>query len=102
MSESKHTPGPWKEARINSLTINVVPHSIHGFKAQVVGGGDGQMVAHAFGKTSAEAEANAHLIAATPDLLEALRWVRANYACGATVEINAHIDAAIAKAEGRS
>jgi hypothetical protein len=73
MSESKYTPGPWKkEARINSLTINVVPHRIYGFKARVVGGGDGQMVAHAFGKTSAEAEANARLIAAAPEMLQKL------------------------------
>ena len=42
------------------------------------------------------------LIAATPELLEALKWVRMNYASGPTAEINARIDAAIAKAEGRA
>lgn len=40
-------------------------------------------------------------VAAAPELLEELKWVRSNYASGPTAEINARIDAAIAKAEGR-
>lgn len=41
---------------------------------------------------------DALLIAAAPDLLATLEWVRANYAGGSTREINARIDAAISKA----
>lgn len=73
MAESKHTPKPWHAARMNSTTINVVPHRIHGFRAMLVGGSDGQVVAHTFGKTAEETEANARLIAAAPDLLDAIK-----------------------------
>ena len=41
---------------------------------------------------------NAYLIAAAPELFETLKWVRDNYASGSTREINARIDAALAKA----
>ena len=46
--------------------------------------------------------ANARLIAAAPDLYEALKWVRANYAGAPTREVNERIDAATARVEGRS
>jgi len=49
-------------------------------------------------RPKARVEANARLIAAAPDLLKTLQWVRSNYAGGSTKEINARIDAAIAKA----
>lgn len=48
-----------------------------------------------------EDSAHGPMIAAATEMLEALRWVRANYAAGSTTEINARIDAAISKAEGR-
>ena len=84
MSEAKHTPGPWSALKSRTL-INIK-------------GPNGAQVT----QVSAKNAADAHLIAAAPDLLETLAWVRANYAGGSTVEINARIDAAIAKAEGRS
>jgi hypothetical protein len=52
----------------------------------------------------AEAEANARLIAAAPELLEALRWAKvalegAGTFAGANIALE-HVQSAIAKAEG--
>lgn len=58
---SKHTPGPWKA---------------EGYKGLVVNGPDGVTLACApGGKNIEETIANAHLIAAAPDLLAALKAV---------------------------
>lgn len=68
MTESKHTPGPW--------CLGVKGRTIHKRQSN---GRPGKMVAEiettlSAGKkfTELEVEANAHLIAAAPDLLEAL------------------------------
>jgi len=83
--ELKHTPGPWSIRQESVWSV----------------GTDHEMSALVYGCTDEEEEANAHLIAAAPDLLEALKelrdWYRENVglpACKA--------NAAIAKAEGRA
>lgn len=88
MGETKHTPGPWKregsqivEAARDHMRICFLPSDW---------------------KEYSNAVADAHLIVAAPDMLNVLHWIRANYASGPTKEINSRIDAAIAKAEGRS
>ena len=58
MSEAKFTPGPWTEKHIRTDT--------HGIAWENIRGGDGCLFAEVCG------EANAHLIAAAPDLYEAL------------------------------
>ena len=70
MSAAKHTPGPWSEARrshctvLNALFIN--------------GGGDrvARVVVPHTASNIEEYEANARLIAAAPDLLDALIRLR--------------------------
>lgn len=96
-----HTQGPWLPARMTTKLLNIVKTPT-GFRCQIVGNGDGQIVAVAHGKTERECEANARLIAAAPDMLAALK--------GAELQLRAHkidcrelseIRAAIAKAEGK-
>jgi hypothetical protein len=94
-TESKHTPGPW--------TIS---------KAGDVVSADGRRVAEpvwALKTTQAEGEANAHLIASAPELLEALKRLE-GACCGnlneddawkAWIDARNAARAAIAKAEGR-
>lgn len=72
---SKHTPGPWKYGRPWSLSYGcglwlVTAESTDRGKANVLMQGDCQNHLSA-----EEAEANARLIAAAPDLLEALQAV---------------------------
>lgn len=68
MSESKHTPGPW---RVNSLG-----------PARIIYDGSREGWAIADVKTyhgrhaAGQAEANAHLIAAAPDMLESVKRMR--------------------------
>lgn len=59
MSEAKHTPGPWRVSGKQSIRA-----------------GEQRYVAKA---TWDNGEANAHLIAAAPDLLEALQGLAALY-----------------------
>ena len=67
MSEAKHTPGPWE------ATGNLVRSPMHQPEGlprgvQIVECRDGYFLPH-----TAEAKANARLIAAAPELLEALK-----------------------------
>lgn len=113
---SKYTPGPWSFHR--------APYPVDGeFDCAIRAGG--QMIAETFGRSGEtsrhDSEANARLIAAAPEMLEALKLAREaidNEACRSTgsnmgnrVEdlivcpgcraINA-VNAVIAKAEGTS
>lgn len=65
---TNHTPGPWKKARNSSFWEVVTP-----FQDQLIDEANefSPSVAYAWGSTEEEAEANASLIAAAPDLLEA-------------------------------
>ena len=74
MTDTKHTPGPWGVSHAGATTNKGV-HT-DGF---FIGTEDGQMVCDLYFKTQdgglqqfVNAEANARLIAAAPDLLEAL------------------------------
>lgn len=101
---AKHTPGPWTVSH-PAISFQITAGKIH--------------VADAFAKVSAgisdkyilesEAEANARLIAAAPDLLDACKQAVKRYCgCHNTEDANWHgqscpmpvLIAAIAKAEG--
>lgn len=94
MSEFKGTPGPWFEFREGFSTVYVEAKLRHGVIQEVA----------ACGPTEAGQEsqsANARLIAAAPELLEALQvMVAARPATCNTVEISL-ARAAIAKALGQ-
>ena len=90
---AKHTPGPWSSTP-----------SVRSFEAQVWDAAGAALLFFADGRaTGPEADANAALIAAAPDLLAALKDMLANYH---VLGFNAdkrreEARAAIAKAEGR-
>lgn len=101
----KHTPGPWHVGHLggdgNCQCRTVVDEGYAGGVCTVHLGnglpvGEGGNDA----PTLEEAVANMHMIAAAPDLLEALKDAR--YALYGNGPGNPKIDAAIAKAEGRS
>lgn len=111
MSNSKHTPGPWK-------VWDHAPYSVWlGDKSQVAAcrwtTDDGKPEPECV-QSDAEAQANARLIASAPDLLAALKRLidnpgprKADDEFVAHKKLGAHIEAvsaaraAIAKAEGR-
>ena len=103
MTDTKHTPGPWVwEHWQMGLTAQ------NGTRVLAYYDYEGMSL---YGKTEDEQNANAHLIAAAPDLLEALgeavsaiEWWQREHGCchGATDdELNA-ARAAIAKAKGQT
>ena len=94
MSESKHTPGPWAVYRAKN--------------GKLLGVGDARAegVTDPFGglwRSGAEMEANARLIAAAPELLEAAKMALADQQQPETEVTGAYsyLAKAIAKAEGR-
>lgn len=88
---TKHTPGPW-----------VVDRTHPELERNVVWSGD-QIIASVVNDQHGNADANARLVAAAPELLEALRYMVANAeAEGWSEMMLADATAAIAKAEGRS
>ena len=68
MTQSKHTPGPWS-VLVNDEDLWLIEH-----ENQQIAAVSGQFVADDYGNCPLEPEemANARLIAAAPDLLEAL------------------------------
>lgn len=92
MSEMKHTPGPWRVVVDDSASQVTGFPCIEADNYQVVGT-EGMY-------DDIETDfANAHLIAAAPDLLEALKNLLADNLMETPSTIAAY--AAIAKAEGR-
>lgn len=89
MTKHKHTPGPWD-----------VEHDTEIIAAE------GQRIAEADTRSinfvNGEATANAHLIAAAPDLLRACEWALSMMDGGRLEEDIMHLRAAIAKARGGS
>ncbi len=96
---SKHTPGPWH--------ATVPPSSDIHFIRNIDSDDAGQIAKVRVGPVleQAEALANARLIAAAPDLLEALEclqeWVDNCFQEYSDAEVCSVARAAIAKAEGR-
>lgn len=97
-NKCNHTPGPWSHcggsyagritAKYNRLVGAIA--TVHG----VSRGGRGKL-------SNPEANANARLIAAAPEMLDALKWVRDN-CTGLPAVARAIAEKAITKAEGRS
>lgn len=86
---AKHTPGPWVTFKLNDGRIAVNSPSEEQHICQTVYEGT-------------EHEANAQLIAAAPDMVEALKFVKSQIekmpATGDIVQAVCKIDAALAKA----
>lgn len=98
MSEAKHTPGPWEVAQYSDGAYIMSDHVDPGFGVK-------QEVArvHAKRHDDARGHANARLIAAAPELLEALRKIDDEDGRHFHIDANCKclLRAAIAKAEGR-
>jgi hypothetical protein len=97
MSENKHTPGPWLRDNLTIYTLRPCKWLGHdsmenAWTAYVMPNGQHKIPLK-------ELEANARLIAAAPELLEALEWIESNpFAHRANMVGVA--TAAIAKAKG--
>ena len=127
MSETKHTPGPWvalfPEARCYNEAADITYFQVLTQKTRAQLRAEGldhydryledvanvSIVSNQFwwDMTDDEAKANARLIAAAPELLEALEWLIANvYSCACTMPTKEEreawdkAEAAIAKAKG--
>lgn len=81
---SKHTQGPWHIARFEASTVDI--RDARGVTVAEVG------------DTSMEDEANARLIAAAPELLEALKAARDDLRVAGFDATVSMLDEAIAKA----
>jgi hypothetical protein len=66
-NETRHSPGPWEVCRYRHLTIRVAPKP---------GQLSGSIIATV---TGPESEANARLIASSPDLLHAVKCMKAAF-----------------------
>ena len=73
---SKHTPGPW---RVSNENLKIIKRDF-----REIGCNDGELIASTCGHPDSgfypseeQAIANAQLIAAAPELLDALRWYEA-------------------------
>lgn len=103
------TPGPWRVQ--DGAFARKTSNYDRTYRLAVLGpakNGSSPTVAYGVGEWGGEGTANAHLIAAAPQLLDALREMIAIYdgrrdLLGATTAAKlARAEAAIAKAEGRS
>lgn len=92
---AKHTPGPWTNHGRGRLSPGF-PHSAVAAKTLIA-----RVYSEAFGDPEQEA-ANANLIAAAPDLLEALEAASNYLRMASPGNAKKVIDAAIAKAKGQS
>lgn len=101
---AKHTPGPW-EVRAKGVS----PATVGTFVGKVGSGLVAQAVTNHANMTQAEClatgQANARLIAAAPEIYEALRELHLKAVIGTEAERHAALDrawAALTKAEGRA
>lgn len=94
---SKHTPGPWNCMRASAAGREIITSEVSPVDVCVL--------SH-FNKSAAEIDANARLIAAAPDLLEALENLLCLYKMGKPNHFGDNLQpvidakAAIAKATG--
>lgn len=86
---SPHTSGPWRVSKFNSMYVVAE---------------NGMQLARCSGSPGGEGEANARLIAAAPDMLEALRMIADIGEASQSINSLAHIAkiarATLAKVEG--
>lgn len=106
MSETNHTPGPWHVVSDGSSTKGAMDHTLYSKKKYLgtlcEGADDADLQSRGW-LPNAEAEANARLVAAAPDLLETLKEAVALIPLGA-VKRAAFVERAsqmIARIEGR-
>jgi hypothetical protein len=102
-TQTKHTPGPWEIGSINKKDKNLYWSAV--FTPKNTGKFHTPRAGEALGVDREECEANAHLIAAAPDLLEALRLLleASDGLNGESEWLDERLNAAraaIAKAEG--
>ncbi|HSW34698.1 MAG TPA: hypothetical protein VLH36_13890 [Steroidobacteraceae bacterium] len=107
---SGHTPGPWvvevcRGPHDRDCGLSIMQR-LPAYRGEVAHVADAENIG---GITVAERNANARLIAAAPDLLEACQTVLAGFDRGIAVDANtvnglvaARLRSAVAKAEGRS
>ena len=96
---SKHTPGPWRIVRARGAS----KAAINGAQIRTEAGLQIASITHVADKPISQKEADAHLIAAAPEMYEALREFLDEFTTSGPKR-NAAIEkcrAAIAKAEGR-
>ncbi len=112
MAKSKHTPGPWRITRtetipVSAKSLNVINpkreakfYEIKGAQVAVVAN-----IKEVNLRSDEQTEANARLIAAAPELLDTLEslWVEVQNHYGLIVhpELEATVVAAITKARGK-
>lgn len=100
--QAKHTPGPWRTDGFHGRIEKITPQEDSGVCVAVMPMWEAEY--------EAEKNANARLIAAAPEMLEALRqtelqleYLNAKFIeTGTTNQLLAQVRAVIAKAEGRS
>ncbi len=95
--EAKHTPGPWSLGKAHETAQNHAVCKGARVLARVVGSGYPIGIG-----ASPESEANARLIAAAPDLLEAAREAIEDISDGDLYLASKRLYDAITKAEGRT
>lgn len=108
---TKYTPGPWFHNKHpydnqDEYVLNVEPDTELEFRSSQLATVHRNTDNHSLGlkrRSKEETEANAHLIAAAPDLLEALKGLMDSAADGGRPygEAREKAEAAIEKAEGR-
>jgi hypothetical protein len=105
----KHTPGPWRHNGIDGATLDefLFAHAVYGPQDEFICTVDAPKFLSKCEQTEELRDANARLIAAAPELLEALHTVCRELNRGKLVKghgrdaYEAAVDA-IAKAEGRT
>jgi hypothetical protein len=100
-----HTPGPWRVDVPFGIPTVIAPYFPKGATCVAVVYGDNKaLMARVPGGNDADVVANAHLIAAAPELLWALKLVVTCFPTAIAVlreEDRARLTAAIEKAEGK-
>lgn len=83
MTQAQYTPGPW---RIHKYSTDLVKDA-----ERIVGADGSSVVMDVYGKSLENADANARLIAAAPDLLEALEYCLKQCVASGHVSAEPHI-----------